>query len=78
MEQEDEKVTLRIPKRYLDMIDYLVEVDDFPTRSEAIRSAIRDMVYHRIELVQDKLARMQRAEQAIAQAEKLKKEYMGR
>src|SRR5438552_1085078 len=48
---DSEKMTLRLPPRYLKALDFLVEVDDFPSRSEAVRAAIRDFVYARVELV---------------------------
>ncbi len=41
MEEGDlEKVTLRIPSRHIRALDFLVQVDDFPSRSEAIRAAM--------------------------------------
>ena len=76
METDTEKVTIRIPKRYLKSIDFLVRADDFPSRSEAIRAAIRDMVYHRMDMVPDKLRKMQDAEIAIANAEALERELV--
>ena len=76
METDTEKVTIRIPKRYLKSIDFLVRADDFPSRSEAIRAAIRDMVYQRMDLVPDKLRKMQDAEVAIANAEALERELI--
>jgi len=78
MDNDTEKVTIRIPKRYLKSIDFLVRADDFPSRSEAIRTAIRDMVYDRIEMVPDKLKKIQDAEIAIANAEALEKELIKR
>ena len=78
MDKDTEKVTIRIPKRYLKSIDFLVRADDFPSRSEAIRTAIRDMVYDRIEMVPDKLKKIQDAEIAIANAEALEKELIKR
>ena len=78
MNTDNEKVTIRIPKRYLRAIDFLVRADDFPSRSEAIRAAIRDMVYARIDMVPEKLKKMQEAEQAVANAETLERELMKR
>jgi len=73
-----EKITLRLPEKYLRMIDFLVELDDFPSRSEAIRAAVRDMVYGRIELVQEKTKRMADAEHALASLNALKRDYVHR
>ncbi len=76
MKDDTEKITLRLPKRYLKALDFLVEVDDFPSRSEAVRAAIRDLVYARVELVTDKLKRIQEAEKSLADAESFKKEFL--
>ena len=76
MTTDSEKVTIRIPKRYLRSIDFLVKADDFPSRSEAIRAAIRDMIYERMEIVPDKLQKMMDAERAVANAEALEKELL--
>ncbi len=76
MKDDTEKITLRLPKRYLKALDFLVEVDDFPSRSEAVRAAIRDLVYARVELVTDKLKRIQEAEKSLAQVESFKKEFL--
>jgi Arc/MetJ-type ribon-helix-helix transcriptional regulator len=76
MPEDTEKITLRLPKRYLKALDFLVELDDFPTRSEAVRAAIRDLVYARVELVTDKLKKIQEAEKALADMESLKKEFL--
>jgi Arc/MetJ-type ribon-helix-helix transcriptional regulator len=76
MRDDTEKITLRLPKRYLKALDFLVELDDFPSRSEAVRAAIRDLVYARVELVADKLKKIQEAEKALAEMESLKKEFL--
>ncbi len=76
LDEGSEKITLRVPKRFLRMVDFLVEVDDFPSRSEAIRTAIRDIVYQRVQTVQDRLKRMEDAEKALADFEELKRRFM--
>lgn len=76
MKDDTEKITLRLPKRYLKALDFLVEVDDFPSRSEAVRAAIRDLVYSRVELVTDKLKRIQEAEKSLSDMETFKKEFL--
>ena len=76
MKDDTEKSTLRLPKRYLKALDFLVEVDDFPNRSEAVRAAIRDLVYARVELVTDKLKRIREAEKSLADMESFKKEFL--
>ncbi len=76
MKDDTEKITLRLPQRYLKALDFLVEVDDFPSRSEAVRAAIRDLVYARVELVTDKLKRIQEAEKSLADMESFKKDFL--
>ena len=39
-----ERVTLRIPKQQIEEVERMVETGEFPNRSEAIRSAVRDMI----------------------------------
>ena len=74
MDGDNEKITIRVPRRYLRAIDYLVKADDFPSRSEAIRAAVRDMIYQRIEMVPEKLEKIQNAEQAVANLEAMERE----
>ncbi len=76
MKDDTEKITLRLPKRYLKALDFLVEVDDFPSRSEAVRAAIRDLVYARVELVTDRLKRIREAEKSLADMESFKKDFL--
>ena len=37
-------ITLRIPERYIVELDQLVSEGHYPTRAEAIRTAIRDLI----------------------------------
>ena len=77
MEDTDlEKVTLRLPSRYIRALDFLVEVDDFPSRSEAIRAAIRDFIYARVDLVSEKLKKMEEAEKTLAEMERFEEKYL--
>lgn len=39
-----ERVTLRIPKQQVEEVEQMVESGEFPNRSEAIRSAVRELV----------------------------------
>jgi len=76
MEPDTEKVTIRIPKRHLKGLDFLVEIDDFPSRSEAIRAAIRDLIYARLELVVDRMKKFENAEQALAEIKTYEEKYL--
>lgn len=76
MDRESEKITIRIPERHLRALDFLVEIDDFPTRSEAIRAAIRDLIYSRLELVVDRMKKFEHAEQTLATIRSYEEEYL--
>jgi Arc/MetJ-type ribon-helix-helix transcriptional regulator len=39
-----ERVTLRIPKQQIEEVEQMVEQGTYPNRSEAIRSAVREML----------------------------------
>ena len=39
-----ERVTLRIPKQQIEEVEQMVDTGEFPNRSEAIRSAVREMI----------------------------------
>ncbi len=76
MEPDTEKITIRIPDRHLRAIDFLVEIDDFPSRSEAIRVAIRDLIYARTELVMDRMKKLEHAEQVLAEMKQFEDQYL--
>jgi Arc/MetJ-type ribon-helix-helix transcriptional regulator len=77
MEQTElEKVTLRLPERYVRALDFLVKCDDFPSRSEAIRAAIRDFIYNRVDIVMDKVKKMEEAEKTLAEMEAFEQQYL--
>ncbi|NLT36592.1 MAG: ribbon-helix-helix protein, CopG family [Methanomassiliicoccus sp.] len=71
-----EKVTIRLPERYVRALDFLVKVDDFPSRSEAIRAAIRDFIYVRVDVVMEKVKKMEEAEKTLAAMEQFEIDYL--
>jgi len=73
---ENERINVRLPKSYLERVDFLVEMDDFSSRSEAIRIAVRDMLYYRVDLVAEKVEKMAEQEQKMAKAKAIKEEYL--
>ena len=77
-DNELEKVTLRLPARYIRALDFLVKLDDFPSRSEAVRAAIRDFVYDRVDLVMDKVKKMEEAERTLAEMETFEEQYLNK
>jgi len=46
-ENNMERVTLRIPKQQIEEVEQMVETGEYPNRSEAIRSAVREMINER-------------------------------
>jgi Arc/MetJ-type ribon-helix-helix transcriptional regulator len=78
MEPDNEKITIRIPDRHLRAIDFLVEIDDYPSRSEAIRVAIRDLIYGRMELVMDRMKKLEHAEQVLAEMKQFEDQYLNK
>ena len=77
-DNELEKITLRLPVRYIRALDFLVKADDFPSRSEAIRAAIRDFVYDRVDLVMDKVKKMEEAERTLTEMEAFEQQYLNK
>jgi Arc/MetJ-type ribon-helix-helix transcriptional regulator len=75
-ELDTEKITVRLPKDYLTAIDFLVRVKDFPSRSEAIRTALRDLIYQRLDLVMDKAKRLQDLKDKMISIKALEEEFL--
>ncbi len=71
-----EKVTIRLPLRFVEAIDLLVSVDDFPSRSEAIRTAVRDLVYSRASLVTKKAKRLRELQANVSRLKGLEMECL--
>ncbi len=71
-----EKVTIRLPSRYLKRLDFLVRVDDFPSRSEAVRTAVRDLLYTRVDLVLEKQKRLLELDLKDAELEEVERQYL--
>ena len=76
MQDDMDKVTIRLPKRYLRRLDFLVRVDDFPSRSEAVRTAVRDLLYARLDLVLEKQERFLELDMKDAKLEEVEKKYL--
>jgi Arc/MetJ-type ribon-helix-helix transcriptional regulator len=72
----DEKITLRLPSTFIRQLDFLVKVDDFSSRSEAIRTAVRDMLYQRLEMVMEKIEKKVEANQKMMELEAVEEQYM--
>ena len=60
-----ERITIRLPEKQLEMIDVMVNMGEFPSTSEAIRAAIRDLIDQR----SDKLLRNMQLMERIGTAQ---------
>ena len=78
MEKDTVKLTIRIPTSYLRDIDFLVEAEDFPSRSEVIRTAVRDLVNNRIDLVIGNLERKMLVMERMSQLEELERKFLSK
>jgi len=74
--KDSEKITIRLPERYLRGLDALVSLDDFENRSEAIRHAVRDLLYARLDLVEDRVQKMHQLDQKLERLAHLEREVM--
>lgn len=75
-----ERVTVRLPKRDVEILDALVQLGEFGNRSEAVRQAVRDLIYERadrLEELQKKLEKLQKL-QTMADAAEQVEEVMKR
>jgi Arc/MetJ-type ribon-helix-helix transcriptional regulator len=71
-----EKITIRLPSRFVEALDLLVSVDDFPSRSEAIRTSVRDLVYVRSGLVIKKAKRMRELHRNVSRLRDIEMQYL--
>lgn len=76
MPTRTEKITIRLPSRFVEALDMLVSVDDFPSRSEAIRTAVRDIVYERSSIVIKKAKKMSLLHKNVARLRDIELQYL--
>ncbi len=72
----DDKITLRLPSSFIRQLDFLVKVEDFSSRSEAIRTAVRDMLYQRLDMVMEKIEKKVKANQKMMELEAIEEQYL--
>ncbi len=75
LNMNDEKITIRLPNSFVRQLDFLVKVEDFPSRSEGIRTAVRDLLYLRIDLVMKKIEKKVEANQKMMELEAIEEQY---
>lgn len=78
MPNRTEKITIRLPSRFIEALDLLVGVDDFPSRSEAIRTAVRDLVYLRSGLVMKKAKKLGELQRNVAALKNIELKYLNK
>ncbi len=64
-----QRITLRLPEQQLKMIDMLVEYGEFPSASEAIRTAIRDLIDQRSEKLVGRIKLFEKAQEQSKNAD---------
>ena len=75
MATKTERITVRVTKDHLDIIDALVEVGEVENRSLAIRQAVKEFVTHhtpQVKTLQEKRAEQEKLKQLAAQVRELK------
>ena len=55
-----ERLTVRLPEQHLEMMDLLIRLGEFSSRSEIIRLAVRDFILDRSEKVAEYIKKMER------------------
>ena len=74
--EDTEKVTIRIPKRDLRYIDLIMRLDGYSTRSEVIRTAIREFTDNRIDFLLEKIEKLERTEEKRAKLLAFENKYL--
>jgi len=53
-----ERITTRLPRQQIKMIDLMVDAGEFPSKSEAIRAAVRSLVDDRSDKLLNKIEKI--------------------
>lgn len=69
-----ERVTVRLPKQQVDIIDMLVKVGEFTSRSDAMRTAVREMIKVRLDKATEYAEQIKKFE-ALASSIRLAEKY---
>lgn len=69
---DNERITIRLPKRDLDSIDLLIEVGKFTSRSEVIRHALYDFVNNQTQTVLDNAEKIKKVKQFKQEIESIR------
>ncbi len=74
--EETEKITIRLNKKHMRWMEFLVEFGDSPSKTAIIQTALRDYLYDRMKYVMEKAAEMEEAEMKMAEMEAFKEKYL--
>jgi len=69
---ETDRITIRLPRRYLNQIDIFIRAGEFMTRSEVIRHAVKEYIINQSDRFverADKLKKVQELETAVEAVE---------
>ena len=74
--EDSEKVTIRIPRRDLRYIDLIMRLDGYSTRSEVIRTAIREFTDNRVDFLLEKIEKIEKTEEKRAKLLAFEDKYL--
>jgi len=74
--ENTEKITIRLPEKYMRWMEFLVEFDDSPSKTAIIHDALRDYLYDRVKYVMEITAEMEEAEMKMTELETFKEKYL--
>ncbi len=74
--ENTEKITIRLPERYMRWMEFLVEMDDSPSKTAIIHEALRNYLYDRMTYAMDKAREIEEAETKLAETMAFKEKYL--
>ncbi len=74
--EDSEKITIRIPKRDLRYIDLIMRLDGYSSRSEVIRTAIREFTDNRVDFLLEKIEKLEKTEEKRARLLEFESKYL--
>jgi Arc/MetJ-type ribon-helix-helix transcriptional regulator len=75
-EPKTEKIAVRLPKKHLELMDYLIANHEYLSRSEIIRHSVKEFLDRHVPALTEKLKEMQKARQSMAEAENIEKKFL--
>lgn len=75
-EPKTEKIAVRLPKKHLEFMDYLIANHEYNSRSEVIRHAVKEFLDKHVPALTEKLKKMQEARQSMVEAKNIENEFL--